>query len=193
MSIRRKEVLTTGEVARICHVAPRTVSKWFDSGKLKGYRIPGSRDRRIPRSQLIQFMRAHGMPLGEVEGNTVRVLVVDPDRSAAAGLARDLSQTDRYDVCLAGNDFEAGMLAGSFRPHVILLNVVTEAVDAEEILRNVRANAELAATRVIAVAGNLTRGQRQALLRKGFDLVLTRPFDLPTLLAAVERAADLTS
>ena len=37
-----KEVLTTGEVAKICNVAPRTVSKWFDSGSLKGYRIPGS-------------------------------------------------------------------------------------------------------------------------------------------------------
>ena len=43
----QKEVLTTGEVARICRVAPRTVSKWFDTGKLRGYRIPGSRDRRI--------------------------------------------------------------------------------------------------------------------------------------------------
>ncbi|NLE61752.1 MAG: helix-turn-helix domain-containing protein, partial [Planctomycetes bacterium] len=25
-----KDVLTTGDVARICNVAPRTVSKWFD-------------------------------------------------------------------------------------------------------------------------------------------------------------------
>ena len=43
-----KDVLTTGEVAKICNVAPRTVSKWFDSGALTGYRIPGSKDRRIP-------------------------------------------------------------------------------------------------------------------------------------------------
>ncbi|MFN9969658.1 MAG: helix-turn-helix domain-containing protein, partial [Phycisphaerae bacterium] len=58
-----KEVLTTGEVAKICNVAPRTVSKWFDSGSLKGYRIPGSRDRRIPTSELIRFMKAHNIPL----------------------------------------------------------------------------------------------------------------------------------
>ena len=44
-----KKVFTTGQVAKICQVAPRTVSKWFDSGRLKGYRIPGSQDRRIPR------------------------------------------------------------------------------------------------------------------------------------------------
>src|SRR5579862_2648637 len=54
-----KDVLTTGEVAKICNVAPRTVSKWFDSGALTGYRIPGSKDRRIPLNQLIQIGRAH--------------------------------------------------------------------------------------------------------------------------------------
>ena len=57
-----KDVLTTGEVAKICNVAPRTVSKWFDTGVLKGYRIPGSKDRRIPVSQLIRFMKEHGIP-----------------------------------------------------------------------------------------------------------------------------------
>src|SRR5205823_90621 len=44
-----KTIFTTGQVAKICKVAPRTVSKWFDSGRLRGYRIPGSQDRRIPR------------------------------------------------------------------------------------------------------------------------------------------------
>src|SRR5471030_3337809 len=54
-----KKVFTTGQVAKICKVAPRTVSKWFDSGRLRGYRIPGSQDRRIPREQLIRFLKEH--------------------------------------------------------------------------------------------------------------------------------------
>src|SRR5207302_9053964 len=62
-----KKVFTTGQVAKICKVAPRTVSKWFDSGRLRGYRIPGSQDRRIPREHLIKFLKEHGMPLGELE------------------------------------------------------------------------------------------------------------------------------
>ena len=62
-----KKVFTTGQVAKICKVAPRTVSKWFDSGRLRGYRIPGSQDRRIPREHLIRFLKEHGMPLGELE------------------------------------------------------------------------------------------------------------------------------
>jgi excisionase family DNA binding protein len=62
-----KQVFTTGQVARVCKVAPRTVVKWFDSGRLRGYRIPGSQDRRIPRDDLIRFLNEHGMPLGELE------------------------------------------------------------------------------------------------------------------------------
>ncbi len=56
-------IYTTGQVASICGVACRTVSKWFDSGRLRGYRLPGSADRRIPQNYLIQFMVEHGLPL----------------------------------------------------------------------------------------------------------------------------------
>ena len=75
------KVFTTGQVAKICKVAPRTVSKWFDSGRLKGYRIPGSQDRRIPREYLIKFLKEHGMPLGDLEDEAMaKVLVVGQDQ-----------------------------------------------------------------------------------------------------------------
>jgi excisionase family DNA binding protein len=189
----QKEVLTTGEVARICHVAPRTVSKWFDSGKLHGYRIPGSRDRRIPVDQLRSFMRQHGMPLKELDGNMVRVLILDPDWSSAQAVAASLIQTRRYEVETAGNDFDAGMKAGQFGPHVILVDVVARGVDAREILGNLRANPNLTATKVIAVAGQLTTAQREALLKQGFDGTLCRPYDVTDLVRTVEEATDLLS
>lgn len=56
-------IYTTGEVARICQVAPRTVSKWFDAGLIGGFRIPGGTDRRITRDSLIEFMGKNGMPM----------------------------------------------------------------------------------------------------------------------------------
>ena len=75
----QKTVLTTGEVAKICCVAPRTVSKWFDSGQLRGYRIPGSKDRRIPIEQLVRFMRVHGMPLNGLVTTSTSLVVLDTD------------------------------------------------------------------------------------------------------------------
>ncbi len=98
---KQKDVLTTGEVARICNVAPRTVSKWFDSGQLRGYRIPGSKDRRIPLSQLMRFMRAHGMPLNGLDGGTTRVLIVDDKPEITESLVDALEKTGRYEVRVA--------------------------------------------------------------------------------------------
>ena len=72
-----KNVLTTGDVAKICNVAPRTVSKWFDTGKLKGYRIPGSKDRRIPMDELVRFMKSHNMPTEGLWTGKTRILIVE--------------------------------------------------------------------------------------------------------------------
>ncbi len=79
MNLFEKDVLTTGEVAKICNVASRTVSKWFDSGQLRGYRIPGSKDRRIPVSNLVKFMKSHGIPMDGLMSGDTRVLIVDSD------------------------------------------------------------------------------------------------------------------
>lgn len=59
------KILTIGQVAKYCKVAPRTASKWFDNGRLKGYRIPGSQDRRVPVENLIKFCKQHGIPIPE--------------------------------------------------------------------------------------------------------------------------------
>lgn len=61
--VPKRSVYTTGMISKLCNVAPRTVSKWIDSGRLKGYRIPGSNDRRVPVDVLVEFFKAHGMPL----------------------------------------------------------------------------------------------------------------------------------
>jgi two-component system, OmpR family, response regulator RpaA len=58
-----RQVFTTGQVAKMLMVAPRTVSKWFDAGRLRGYRIPGSQDRRIPREALLKFLGDNGLPV----------------------------------------------------------------------------------------------------------------------------------
>lgn len=57
------KLFTTGQVARMCNVSPRTVSKWFDSKMLPGFRVPGTRDRRITSEALIEFIQKHGMPM----------------------------------------------------------------------------------------------------------------------------------
>jgi excisionase family DNA binding protein len=189
--MKNKEVLTTGEVARICNVAPRTVSKWFDTGKLKGYRIPGSRDRRIPVGQLVRFMQAHGIPLNGLDGNMLRVLIVDDEPEILDLLGEMLASIGKYEVRSAVNGFEAGMMAQQFRPHVILLDLMLGDLDGRAVCQNIRQNPSLTATKVVAVSGQLTSRQGEMLLAEGFDAFLPKPFTLAGVINVVEQASNL--
>ncbi|MCJ7544274.1 MAG: helix-turn-helix domain-containing protein [Phycisphaerae bacterium] len=180
-TLQRKAVYTTGEVARICHVAPRTVSKWVDSGQLRGYRIPGSRDRRIPAEHLLAFLRAHGIPTDAMDSGPCRLLLMDT--AATLEVVEALGDSDHCEVRTAGNLFEAGVLAQQFRPHVIVLDV-GDGQDAADICRNVKENAALSSARLVAVSAELSVAKAQALLRQGFDAFLAKPYTPAQLTAA---------
>jgi len=186
-----KDVLTTGQVARICNVAPRTVSKWFDSGQLRGYRIPGSKDRRIPLQQLIRFMKAHGIPLNGIETGEVRVLIVDSDEDFVELLRQSLTQEGSYQVRTASTAFEAGAQVKSFRPHVILLDVSLPDVDPRAIGRMLAADPETQDIRLIAMGGSISEGESQALRQQGFDNVIRKPFDVRQVMRAIEEARSV--
>src|SRR5207248_311190 len=74
-----KTVFTTGEAAEICKVSQQTIIRCFDSGRLKGFRVPGSRFRRIPLDALVAFMKENGIPVDALNNGKRRVLVVDDD------------------------------------------------------------------------------------------------------------------
>lgn len=188
---RPDDVLTTGQVAKICSVAPRTVSKWFDSGRLRGYRIPGSKDRRIPVQQLVRFMRTHGIPLGGLDSGQTRVLIVDDDRDLLGLLKQALTQGDRYAVRTSTCGFEAGALAQQFRPHVILVDVTLSDIDTRKLCRYVHEQEDLQATKLIAASGAMTDVEMQALRADGFDGFLAKPFDIRQVVKAIEEAVAI--
>jgi excisionase family DNA binding protein len=188
MNLFEKDVLTTGEVAKICNVASRTVSKWFDSGQLRGYRIPGSKDRRIPVSSLIRFMKSHGIPLdGLMSGNT-RVLIVDQDEEVGNKLKEILTGQTNYEVRVADTAFLAGIECERFRPHVMLLDIHLADGDGQSVCRVIRANDDLQVTKVVAMSGKLTDGQVAQLGHQGFDGALRKPFSVRQVIDAVEGA-----
>ncbi|MDY7107165.1 MAG: response regulator [Planctomycetota bacterium] len=188
MNLFEKDVLTTGEVAKICNVASRTVSKWFDSGQLRGYRIPGSKDRRIPVSSLIRFMKSHGIPLdGLMSGNT-RVLIVDQDEEVGEKLREILTGQTNYDVRVADNAFLAGVECERFRPHVMLLDIHLADAGGQSVCRTIRGNDDLQVTKIVAMSGKLTDGQVASLTHQGFDGALRKPFSVRQVIEAVEGA-----
>ena len=183
-----KDVLTTGEVAKICNVAPRTVSKWFDSGALHGYRIPGSKDRRIPLNQLIRFMKQHGMPLNGLMTGSTRVLIVDDEQDIVEVLEKILEDEAKYEVEVCKGGFQAGVTADKLRPHVILLDMHLATVDAKDVCKQVKNSSDLQLTKVIAMSGKISDEEAKALTAFGFDGFLRKPFHVRQVIQAVEDA-----
>jgi excisionase family DNA binding protein len=193
MSIE-KDVLTTGEVARICNVAPRTVSKWFDSGSLRGYRIPGSKDRRIPISELMKFMRAHGIPMDGLNSGRTRVLIVDDESEITATLQRILSEQTNYEVRIAESAFQAGIECERFKPHVVLVDIHLSdgtSTDARQFAQMMHASEHLQMTRIIAMSSRLTDGQAHGLRSLGFESFLRKPFQVRQVVEAIEAATSI--
>lgn len=175
------KVFTTGQVAKICKVAPRTVSKWFDSGRLKGYRIPGSQDRRIPREYLIKFLKEHGMPLGDLEDETLaKVLLVTQDQILVENLKRELPLERSFKLSVAGSGFEAGIQAESFHPDAIVVDFSVGRTEALQICQNLRRNHEY--SEVILIALLPDDGNTTAIDRATINETFKKPFD-STLLA----------
>ncbi|MHC4563965.1 MAG: helix-turn-helix domain-containing protein [Planctomycetota bacterium] len=168
-----KQVLTTGEVAKVCSVAARTVAKWIDSGRLKGYRIPGSRARRVRRDELERFMAANGMISQGSAHQKRRVLVVDgglePERISA------LAETEGCEVHVAANGFEAGFVAQEFRPHVVVLGSGHDAQALAVATRSIRAASDAPDLRVFAIRKDSPRPHTTDDKAAGLDGWLTYP------------------
>lgn len=59
---------TTGQIARLCKVAPKTVINWIDRGLLPAYKVPSGQrhqHRRVIRANLLDFIVKNGLPVPE--------------------------------------------------------------------------------------------------------------------------------
>jgi len=186
-----RNVLTTGDVAKICNVAPRTVSKWFDSGQLRGYRIPGSKDRRIPVNELIRFMKVNNMPTDILPVGKIRVLVLDGENGSKSPVIDALTSRGSYEILAVSNGFDAGAAVQKFSPHVILINLLATDIDAHGICRSVRTSEEHGTIKIIALANHLSPQEAAALMQKGFDGYVSNPADVTEVVRKIEEATAI--
>jgi len=173
------KVFTTGQVAKICRTSVHTVKRWFDSGRLKGYRVPGSQYRRIPREYLIKFLKEHGMPLGDLEDEAMaKVLIVAQDHVMIENLRRELPLERSFRVAVAGSGFSAGLQTAEFRPDCVVVDFSIGRIEALTICQDCRRNSALAELILIALLpddGNSTNFDRSAInetFKKPFDASL---------------------
>ena len=190
---KMKSLFTTGEAAQVCNISQQTIIRCFDSGRLDGFRIPGSRFRRIPRDNLIKFMRDNGIPLDNLnseKNGKVKVLIVDDDAEIVELMVDVLSRDGRFDTQTAGSGYEAGLKTEQFRPDVIILDYMLPDVNGNIVCKTIKSNPNFESIRIIIVSGVANPEEVQELLDAGAIEFIKKPFNIADLVDRILQVVD---
>ncbi len=186
-----KTVFTTGEAAKICKVSQQTIIRCFDSGQLKGFRVPGSRFRRIPRDILYKFMKENGIPTDALESGKRKAVVVDDDEELVELIKDALESDGRFEVRVANNGFDAGMIVKEYRPDVIVLDVMLPDINGKEVCQRIRSDSTLDDVKIICISGMVEADKVDELKKAGANDFLQKPFEVEALIDSICRMLDM--
>jgi len=178
---KMKDLFTTGEAAEICRISQQTIIRCFDAGRLEGFRVPGSRFRRIPRQNLINFMKDNNIPLDSIESGKRKVLIVDDDAEIVELIVEVLERDGRFEVKTASSGYEAGMATQRFRPELILLDYMLPDVNGNVVCQTIRRNPEFENIKIIIVSGVVKEDEIAQLLKSGAEDFIRKPFNITEL------------
>lgn len=186
-----KTVFTTGEAAKICKVSQQTIIRCFDSGQLKGFRVPGSRFRRIPREQLFSFMRENGIPTDALESGKRKVLIVDDDEELVELIEDVLVRDGRFEVKSVNNGFDAGMMVKDYRPDIIVLDIMLPDINGKEVCQRVRSDKSMDDVRIVCISGMVEEDKVGELKAAGADDFMHKPFEVEKLIERMCQLLDI--
>ena len=186
-----KTVFTTGEAAKICKVSQQTIIRCFDSGQLKGFRVPGSRFRRIPRDSLFRFMKENSIPTDALESGRRGVLVVDDDPAVVELISDVLGRDGRFEIKSVNNGFGAGMIAKEYHPDLIILDVMLPDINGKAVCELIRSDSTMSDIKIICISGMFEEDKIKELRESGADDFMHKPIDIDELLRRVCRQLDL--
>ena len=153
--------------------------------------MPGSRFRRIPREELLHFMRENNIPTDVLEGGKKRVLVVDDDEQIVELFVDVLSRDGRFDVKTAGTGYDAGMLTQQFRPDLMILDYMLPDINGNVVCQTVRQNPNVTGMKIIIVSGVVNQDEIDDLMSAGADEFVKKPFNIEKLLGRIGQLLEV--
>ncbi len=186
-----KDLFTTGEAAGICKVSQQTIIRCFDAGRLEGFRVPGSRFRRIPRASLIKFMKGNKIPLDSIESGKKKVLIVDDDAEIVELIVDVLVRDGRFDIKTASSGYDAGIATQQFRPDLILLDYMLPDVNGNVVCQTIRSNPAFENIKIIIISGVIKQDEIDQLLKSGAEDFIRKPFNIVDLTDRISAVLQL--
>ena len=163
----------------------------FDSGRLDGFRVPGSKFRRIPRANLIKFMKDNGIPLDNIESGKRKVLIVDDDVEIVDLIADVLIRDGRFEIRKASSGYEAGIQTQRFHPDLILLDYMLPDVNGNVVCHTIRSNPEFQDIKIIIVSGLVKADEIENLLKNGAEDFIQKPFNIVELTDKIAKTLEM--
>lgn len=149
---KKPHVFTSGDISRFCHVAPRTASKWIDSGILPGYKIPGSGDRRVLAHDFYGFLRENN--LHSFMPFSFFVFFLGMDRGLFGGFAA--SMQGRAIFC--ESVFDIGFRASSNPPAAVVVDVAMGSITARSLASTIKCHEAGKGVQLFAYGPDSTAG-----------------------------------
>ena len=116
----------------------------------------------------------------------MRVLIAEDNTENLDMLRRRLERRG-FAVFAAGDGQQAIEQTLALKPDIVLMDVSMPVLSGLEATRAIRQNPEIAKTPIVALTAHAMDGDRARCLEAGCDAYATKPVDLPSLIATMER------
>ncbi len=182
-----KKVFTTTKVGKFCGVTQQTVIKWVDSGLLRGFRLPNSRDRRVTETALLKFMKKHSIPIEVLDDKLkTRVLVVDDEETVGKFFEALFQDEKSVALRVVTRGFDAGIV-GDWRPDLVFLDIMLPDIDGRRVCELIRQGAGGRRMAIVGISGYASSLDVKELERSGFNDFLPKPFDAEAVKSLLAR------
>ena len=118
------------------------------------------------------------------------ILIVE-DNEKNMKLVRDILQFKGYQTIEAVTGNQGLAAARERKPDLILMDIQLPDINGIQALRMIREDATLAKTPVVAVSASVMPDEQQKIVASGFDAYITKPIDLKSFVATVEKFAGI--
>ncbi|MDE2027132.1 MAG: response regulator [Candidatus Omnitrophica bacterium] len=191
-----RKALTTYEVARYCHVTPRTANQWINEGKLKAYRTPGKHSR-VEVKDFLDFLAQYNMPVPDelMSSREIRkrILIVDDDRGIVDSIRRFLVREKVYAIEIAYDGFEAGQKFTAFKPDLVILDIKMPGLNGYEVCSRLRTNPQNKNVSILLISGITDQSGLSQARGAGADDYLEKPFSNASLKQNIEALLKVTA
>jgi len=174
------DILSPNQAAKVLMVSPATVRQWASKGKLNALTTPGGH-RRFRMSDIQNFAQQKNITLNIESEDPISkypILIVDDDTQFSSYLAELIPIfDDRIQVKVANDGFEAGKLVHSFKPVMILMDLMMPTMDGFETCKSIKSDPATANIRIICMTGYGSSENIERIKALGAEDCLTKPID----------------